>query len=210
MFEQVLPDHTKERLALLAEREILPEQTYLAGGTAIALWLGHRISYDLDFFALQEFDVEKLTKNLKAIKDFKLSKSDWQTVMGSFPEVKFSCFYYQYPLVDQPTDFEGIKIAGPKDLLASKIAAVSSRGTKRDFVDIYYILKNDPSVSLSEALKLYDQRFQKLASNKLHIVKSLDYFADADADNDPKMLTDDYSWEKIKEFFRQETKKIAM
>lgn len=209
MFEQVLPGNTQKYLALLAEKNILPSKTYLAGGTAIALQLGHRISYDLDFFSCEEFKTEKVLEELKRIEGFKLDRTDWGTILGNFPNCKFSLFYYQYPLIEETKDYLGIKIAGLKDLAASKIGAISSRGTKRDFVDIYYILKNAKVGNLQDFLVYYDSRFKNLASQKIHILKSLQYFTDADQEEDPKMLVSDYSWEKVKQFLIFEVEKLV-
>lgn len=207
MFDQVLPGDTKKYLAVLAEKNILPDKTYLAGGTAIALQLGHRVSYDLDFFTSQEFETPQVLKSLKNI-EFKLDRTDWGTILGNFPTVKFSLFYYQYPLIENAIDYQNIKIAGLKDLVASKIGAISSRGTKRDFVDVYYIFKDGKAGNFNDFLKYYDQRFKNLASQKFHIIKSLTYFDDADKEEDPKMLIADYSWEEIKKTLKDEIKKL--
>lgn len=208
MFEQSLFGDTKKYLAILVKEDILPEGTYLAGGTAIALQLGHRISYDLDFFTGENFEMEKILEKLSALENFKIDRTDWGTILGSFPNVKFSLFYYKYPLIENTIDFAGIKIASLQDLAASKIGAISSRGTKRDFVDIYYIIKNGNAGALREILDYYGQRFQNLASQKFHIIKSLTYFADADKEEDPKMLIADYSWEKVKESLTDEVRKL--
>ena len=208
MFIKVLPGKTKSYLALLKEKKILPKDTYLAGGTAVALQLDHRISYDLDFFTPIKFKSEEVLEDLKKIKDFQLERTDWQTILGSFPDCKFSLFYYQYPLIEPPKDFNGIKVADLKDLVASKIGAISSRGTKRDFIDLFYILKKGKVGNLQECLRFYDLRFKNLASQKFYILKSLTYFEDADQDRDPKMLVNNYSWPEVKKYLIEETQKI--
>ena len=71
-----------------------------------------------------------------------------------------------------------------------------------------HILQNGQVGNLPDFLTYYDQRFKNLASQKVHILKSLEYFADADKDEDPKMLTDDYSWEEVKRVLRKEIKKL--
>ena len=207
MFEQALPQNTKKYLAILDEKKVLPPKTYLSGGTAIALQLGHRISFDLDFFCQDEFDINRVLNNLGKIKDFQLDRTDWGTILGRFTNCKFSLFYYQYPLLKKPLKFKGIEISSLEDLAASKINAISSRGTKRDFVDIYYILKMANIGDLTECLNLYQKRFKNLASQRAHILKSLIYFEDAERDNDPEILLDGYSWQKIKNFIELETKK---
>jgi len=84
-----------------------------------------------------------------------------------------------------------------------KIAAISERGTKRDFIDLYFILQK---ITLAEAFNFYDRKYQKLSSNLVHIKKSLVYFDDAENDPMPKMIIS-VSWEKVKFFFEGEIKK---
>ena len=218
MHSQVLTERTKNTLALLVASKILPVRAYLAGGTAIALHLGHRISLDLDFFTPQQFQTEEVLESLKKIQKFKLSKTDWGTILGDFPSVKFSLFYYQYPLIEKTVNYQGIAVAGLKDLITSKIGAISSRGTKRDFIDLYYILKENSARShllksgrvnsLEDCLAYYNQRFQNLAGQKVHILKSLTYFEDANKEEDPNMLVSDYSWGEVKKFLISEVEKL--
>jgi len=209
MFDEVLLGNTKKYLALLAEKNILPSKAYLAGGTAIALQLGHRISYDLDFFTPSKFQLEEILHKLKIFTEFKLDRTAWGTILGDFPNCKFSLFYYKYPLIESPSDYSGIKIAGLKDLAAGKIGAISSRGTKRDFIDIYYILQSSEVDNLQQCLGFYQKRFRNLSALKFHILKSLTYFEDADKEKDPKMLVKDYSWKEIKKFLSTEVEKLV-
>ncbi len=122
--------------------------------------------------------------------------------------MKFSLFYYQYPLIEETIDYQGIAVASLKDLVTSKIGAISSRGTKRDFIDLYYLLQSGKVGNLQDFLEYYDERFKNLASQKVHILKSLNYFTDADREEDPKMLTPDYSWEKVKNTLQEEVEKL--
>lgn len=87
-----------------------------------------------------------------------------------------------------------------------KIAAISDRGTKRDFIDLYFIIKMEKVLSLDEILRLYDKKFGLLKQNKIHILKSLCYFDDAEQEPMPKMLKD-VSWKEVKKFFEEEIKK---
>jgi len=209
MFDEVLFGNTKKYLALLAEKEILPNQAYLAGGTAIALQLGHRISYDLDFFTPSQFQLEEILYKLKTLKEFKLDRTAWGTILGSFSDCKFSIFYYPYPLVEKPSRYLGLNVARAKDLAASKIGAISSRGTKRDFIDLYYLLQSGKVGNLEKCLTFYEKRFGNLSAMRFHILKSLTYFEDADQEKDPKMLVKDYSWREIKKYFSAEVKKLV-
>lgn len=204
MFEKVLFGKTKSILALLGKSSLL-HNAYLAGGTACALHLGHRISYDLDFFTPKRFRASLLTKKIKEIGRFELDRTAWGTILGRFGEIRFSLFYYSYPLLFAPEDFEGVKVADLRDLAAMKIAAIAERGTKRDFIDLYAICQK---ISLKAAVFFYDQKYRELASNLVHIIKSLAYFEDAEKDVMPKMLIS-FSWREVKKFFINEQKKLA-
>jgi len=111
-------------------------------------------------------------------------------------------------LLFKKMNFSGINIADPRDIAAMKIAALSDRGTKRDFVDLYFIFAEEKIITLPETLKLYDKKFKTLRQNKIHIIKSLSYFEDAEKDEMPKMIKP-VNWKKVKEYFITEQKKIA-
>ncbi|MBU4480845.1 nucleotidyl transferase AbiEii/AbiGii toxin family protein, partial [Patescibacteria group bacterium] len=169
------------------------KNAYLAGGTALALQLGHRVSYDLDFFTNKKFKAQIFLNKISQFKSYKHERLDWGTILGKLGDVKFSLFYYSYPLLEKPFNYEGIGIAGTKDIAAMKLAAISERGAKRDFIDLYFILQ---TLSLIEVFNLYDKKYKKLSSNLIHIRKSLTYFADADKDNMPDMIKR-VSWKEI-------------
>ncbi|MCG2713047.1 MAG: nucleotidyl transferase AbiEii/AbiGii toxin family protein [Candidatus Omnitrophica bacterium] len=206
MFEQVLPGNTKAILALLEKSEIV-QKAYLAGGTALALQLGHRISYDLDFFTTDEFDENNLLPKLKEISKFELERTAWRTVLGNFEGVRFSIFYYEYPLLHSTRKFGKVNILDIRDIAAMKIAAIASRGVKRDFIDFYFICQE--GISLDEAIRLYDKKYKNLATTSVHIMKSLVYFEDAEKDPMPNMLKP-CKWEEVKRFFEREVKKITI
>ena len=204
MFEQAISKQTSKNLELLGKSEILSD-AYLAGGTALALQIGHRVSYDLDFFKEKKFKAQVFLKKISQIKDYQHERIGWQTILGKLGDVKFSLFYYQYPLLEKPVKFKDINIAGIVDISAMKIAAISERGMKRDFVDLYFILQK---IQLDNVLEFYERKYKKLASNLVHIKKSLVYFIDAEDEDMPKMLRQ-VSWKEVKKFFEQEIKKIS-
>lgn len=207
MFEEVLSRNAKEALAILGKSGILGD-AYLAGGTALALRLGHRVSADLDFFSIKEFEEQTLVKQLSSLPiDFELEKLAWGTILGYVKKTKFSIFFYDYDWLGQPDKFSGIKIAGIEDIAPMKLLAISDRGTKRDFVDLYFILALEKLYSLKEVLGLYDKKFKVLRQNKIHIIKSLTYFREADEMPMPRMLKE-VSWPKVKNFFELETKHL--
>jgi len=182
------------------------DNAYLAGGTACALQIGHRISVDLDFFIPREFNAKELTRSLKKIGKFELDRQSWGTILGDFEKVKFSIFVYKYPALFPFKSLYGINILDLRDIAAMKIDAISTRGIKRDFIDLYFICQK--GISLNEILSLYDRKYGSLASNLVHIQKSLVYFVDAEASTIPKMLKK-AAWEKVKRYFEGEVKRLA-
>jgi hypothetical protein len=209
MFQEVLSKNAKESLAVLGKSGLM-KSAYLAGGTALAIQIGHRRSSDFDFFTKKEFDERIfLQKMVKTFSDFELERKDWRTVLGYIGKTRFSYFFYQYPLIFKTKKFLGIDLADPRDIAAMKIAAMADRGTKRDFIDLYFILAIDKITTLSAVLKLYDRKFKKFRQNKIHILKSLSYFEDADKEEMPKMIKL-VDWKIVKEFFIAEQKKVAI
>ena len=135
MFEETLVKGAKDTLAILAPSGIL-QDTYLAGGTAAALQLGHRISVDLNFFTTREFVPKVFSSELSKLGSFDEEQADKGTVLGEFNEIKLSLFIYKYPLIFPPLKYLSLSIADIRDIAAMKIDAIATRGAKRDFQDI--------------------------------------------------------------------------
>lgn len=172
----------------------ITKQFYLAGGTALALYLGHRESIDLDWFSDQSFSNDDLKKELSTQGFFELDREDKDTILGILDRVRISFFRYNYGLINPPVDFEGTKIASEQDIAAMKIDAISSRGSKKDFVDIYFLLQK---YSLGELINFFERKYGGIKFNRLHILKSLVYFDDAEKQPEPIMLKE-FDWRKAK------------
>lgn len=205
MFEEAISKQTAKNLEILGKSKIL-KNAYLAGGTALALQMGHRISYDLDFFTDKKFKAQIFLKKISQIKSYHHERIEWGTILGKLGDVKFSLFCYDYPLLKKLIQFKNIKVASIRDIAAMKIAAVSERGTKRDFIDLYFILQK---FTLPEILDFYNHKYKKLSSNLIHIKKSLVYFTDAEEEEMPKMLKQ-ISWKEVKKFFEKEIKSLSI
>lgn len=205
MFTKTLLPDTIRAIKLISNNESV-KHAYLAGGTALALQIGHRVSVDLDFFTLNEFDEKKLSSEFSNLKYFKEDGTSWRTVWGKIGETKFSLFYYKYKLLDKTSEFEAIQLASLKDIAAMKIHAIESRGTKRDFVDLYFLSK---TFSLDDMLNFYNQKYLDLDEKMYHIIRSLDYFNDAEIDPMPNMLIET-SWTQVKKYFQDESKRLAI
>lgn len=203
MFEDALIKGAKANLALLGKSGLLKD-AYLAGGTALALQLGHRISVDFDFFTSKDFVPKAISAKVAKLGAFKEEQADKGTILGVFNRIKFSLFIYKYPLISSPSKYLSLKIADIRDIAAMKIDAIATRGIKRDFVDMYFICKS--GLKLDDILSFYNKKYGKLASNLIHIQKSLVYFNDADLGDMPRMLVS-CKWEEVKRFFEREVRK---
>ncbi len=206
MFKETLVRGANGILAALGRSDILRD-AYLAGGTAAALQLGHRVSVDFDFFTAKEFNPKVFSANLSKLGSFTDYQVDKGTVLGTFKGVKFSLFNYKYPLIFPSLNYLALRIADIRDIAAMKIDAIASRGAKRDFVDLYFIC--EAGYVLSDILKFYYKKYGKAAANNIiHIQKSLVFFNDAEPEKMPKMLKA-AEWEEIKRYFEREVKKLA-
>jgi hypothetical protein len=199
MFENTLSSNSLKFIKKM-QSDSLPAGSYLGGGTAIALQIGHRRSMDLDFFTPTPFNENQWQQKLENEIGFSLIQKDWQTLVGSVKDVKFSLFYYKHALIDKTKDFYNIKLASLEDLSAMKLDTVISRGTMRDLIDIYFLAQR---FSLSKMYEFYNRKFGNFEDRELMIKKALIYFEDAEKDETPDMLIP-FDWNELKAFFKKE------
>lgn len=197
MHTESINNETKRVLEKIAREDFI-QNFYLAGGTALAVQLGHRESIDLDWFSDFDFKNIDIKHKLSQIGGFSLTSEEEGTVNGVLDSVKVSFFYYDYKQIFPLVNFVGIKIADERDIAAMKIDAISSRGSKKDFIDLYFLLKK---YSLEELVSFFEKKYSGIKYNRLHILKSLAYFEDAEDEPMPVMLVD-FDWEKAKEKIR--------
>jgi hypothetical protein len=205
MFAGTLSGPALDALAILGKSDIL-KSSYLAGGSALALQLGHRKSYDFDFFTPQALLAKDLAAQLAAIGKFSVTLLEPpHTLLGVFNEIKFSMFRYGYPLINPLKPFQNVELASVADIAAMKLTAISGRATKRDYVDLFVIAKRHP---VDHILRWYEKKFGDLGNNLSVIIKALGYFEDAETDEMPQMLTP-VSWDEVKAFFIAESLRLA-
>jgi len=195
---EVLPEATATLLGKIQPTD-LPEGTYLAGGTAIALWLGHRQSVDLDWFTPARFNEQAWLQKWEELFNFTLTTRDWQTLEGQAEGVKLAIYYYKYPIIGKLGEYNQAKVAGLEDLSAMKLDAVTSRGTKRDFIDLYFLARK---YGLNHLFQYYDLKYGAWEERQLLVKKALIYFEEADEDEMPQMLVPIH-WDQIKRYFIQ-------
>ena len=185
---------SKETSAVLNLLKDSVSEFYLAGGTALALELGHRISIDLDFFSVNDFSTQKIADRLKEKGHLEISSQDEDTLNGLLNGVKISFFKYPYQLLSPTKEYGGVALADERDIAAMKILAISHRGSKKDFVDLFVLLK---IYSLTDLLEFFNKKYKDYNYNTLHILKSLLYFTDADLDPEP-MYINAIAWSEVK------------
>lgn len=203
MYKEILGARTENSLERFAKTSLATD-FYLCGGTGLALHLGHRLSHDLDFFNAKEFKPGDAINLLAKAGDFSLKEKNQGTVHGIFCKTKISLLQYPYPLLFKPKAFLGIHIADPRDIGCMKLDAIASRGTKKDFIDLFFLLQE---ISLKELLRLFTKKYRKVDYNMMHVLRSITYFSDARHDPEPVMLKS-YSWKKVEQTLEQEVKKL--
>jgi hypothetical protein len=200
---KVIPASTETTLCSLRDAHLL-EHFYLAGGTALALQFGHRLSLDLDFFSPELFNEESLLQHLQTLAGFAVAAKAPYTLHVTVQETKVSFLGYAYPVLFPTHKFLDVAVADPRDIACMKVSAIASRGTKRDFIDLYVSAEH---YGLKEILRLFDQKYTRTHYSMIHILKSLTFFTDAEKDPMPHMLVT-LDWDKVKQFFLLEAPRL--
>lgn len=170
----------------------------------MAVELGHRKSIDFDWFSKEDFSNSEIKEILSGLGVFVLSGESDGTIHGILDEVKVSFLRYRYNLLFPLVSFENVHLADERDIAGMKIDAISSRGSKKDFIDLFFLLKK---YSLAELIEFFEKKYSEIKYNRLHILKSLAYFADAENDPMPIMV-EPLEWEKVKELIAQEARAL--
>lgn len=183
-------------LELLKKLQRLPvlEQTRLVGGTALALQLGHRKSIDLDFFGTVDCEAEYLRESIAGIASLTILKESPHIHIYIVDGIKVDIVNYKYPWLDDVVLEQGLRLASVSDIAAMKITAIIGRGTKKDFIDIAFLLHH---FSLEEILHFYAAKYND--SSVFMAMKSLAYFDDAETDPTPDMFVNQ-SWQQVKAY----------
>ena len=200
----------KNREKLLKELSFTAEiDLYLAGGTALGFHLGHRTSMDFDFYRKESFKEGEFTRifenNLQEW-NMKYIRNQQDTFQVRLDGIELSCFYYPYPLINDTLTAEGIVLASIEDIAAMKLIAIVQRGTYRDFVDMYYLLKE---MGLEKIINLTAKKYKTF--DPYSGLRALIYFEDADkgVTDDRKRIEvydKDLSWDKIKNYITDKVK----
>jgi nucleotidyltransferase AbiEii toxin of type IV toxin-antitoxin system len=187
---------------------LTPRGFYLAGGTALALHLGHRRSVDLDWFTGGPFEEPlRLVQRLReAGISFITEAVDSGTLHGTLSRVRVTLLEYGYPLLQPLHHWEEMncQLAALLDLATMKLSALAQRGARKDFVDLYALVQS--GLPLQQMLQAYRQRFG--VQDLSHVLYSLVFFDDAEREPMPKMFWR-IRWPAIKKAIRQWVHELA-
>ncbi len=202
MFYDILNKERKDILQLFSN---FKNDFYLAGGTALALQLGHRDSIDFDFFSEHDFSTANLFEKLKEagmrhkIKKVQDEKNTITVIIDG--SIKVSFFSYPYRLLNPVILEKYIRIASVEDIACMKLSAITSRSTEKDYVDLYFILQHH---KLSYLLALAEEKFPNLDASI--ILKSLIYFDDMETEPILFKNNKDVSFDIVKNFLQNTVK----
>ncbi len=172
----------------------------LVGGTALALQIGHRKSIDIDLFGTIKADNIAIIQKLKEIGKVIIIQNSKNINIYLVNNIKVDIVNYPYPWLKNEKVEDNILLADIKDIAAMKISAITGRGTKKDFIDLYFLLKR---YTLKEILDFYMQKYDD--ASMFMAIKSLAYFKDADENEQPEMIIQ-AEWNEVKRTIETELK----
>jgi hypothetical protein len=179
----------------------LPSDFYLADGTALALQLGHRISYDLDFLStsspLGMTERSRLAHQLQSIKPTTIKHEQDEQLYATVMGVEVSFIYQHHPLLSATLEAGDLQLASAVDIGLMKLSAIKDRGTRRDFVDLYCLRKVAPLKTLFELLP---KKFFDRPDFTVHLAYALQYFADAEQDTRERQMLQPVKWSDVKKY----------
>ncbi|MDZ4168057.1 MAG: nucleotidyl transferase AbiEii/AbiGii toxin family protein [Coriobacteriia bacterium] len=183
---EVIDAETASVLHILSE---IPSVSgfYLAGGTAAALQLGHRQSLDLDLFTERPWSTARVLGDLAARGSMVIDRQEEGTLVGEFDGVRVSLFWYEALLLAEPVDAGlGVPLASLLDIGCMKLIAISQRGSRKDFIDLYHLAA--AGVTVRDIVRALPVKYPGVRYNVVHLLRSLAYFDDAESEPEPVML----------------------
>jgi hypothetical protein len=194
LHQESVDAETLELLRSLQAKQYL-KGFYLVGGTALALYLGHRKSVDIDLFSNVSFDASSLLEELLQDYPYQLTLTASNTLKGSIENIKVDFLAHRYSLIREPVSFSDIEMLSMPDITAMKVNAVSTSGQRsKDFIDIYYLLDH---FDMADILTFYKTKYRQ--ENETFILKSLIYFDDVDLSDWPVLVKDlNLKWNSVK------------
>lgn len=197
----------KKRLALLPKLKFLKDAGfYLAGGTALALQIKHRRSVDFDFYIQGNFDSEKILIHFQENgHNVILIQEAENTLIAKVEGIEISLFTYPYKLLKEFVEADYLNLASIEDISAMKLVAIIQRGIRRDFVDLYFLIK---LLGLRKVFQLTEEKYPPF--NKYLALQAITYFEDAQKEPARRkiVLFQTVSWDEIKNFITAQAREF--
>jgi hypothetical protein len=200
---ETIESNTLELLNELMQKPYL-QKFILFGGTSLALQIGHRPAMDLHLYCNEDFNTNEIKEQL--INDFSSLHIDSERqniLISKINNIKVDFIRYKYNFDFPVIDKNNLRLANIKDIAPMKLDAISARGKKKDFFDLYFLLKK---FTLPELLELYQKKYKH--TSIFHVVKSISYFDDAEHNPDPIIFDKKITWEKVKLLIIKEIRKL--
>jgi hypothetical protein len=194
LYTQAVEAATLELLKSLQSKVYL-KGFYLAGGTALALYTGHRKSIDIDLFSNFDFDAAQMMEFIQQDYTLQLFYTAPGTLKGSIENINVDFIAHKYSYLNESLNIGGIGLLSEPDIIAMKLNAISVSGQRsKDFIDIYFALDK---YTMADMIKFYQTKYNQ--AGDMHVLKSLIYFDDVDLSDWPVLLSNpDLKWDKIK------------
>jgi predicted nucleotidyltransferase len=189
-------------LELLKKLQFEPlfHQLRLVGGTGLALQIGHRKSIDIVLFGKVETDDHQIAEVLNEIGQVRTINISHGIKIYSINDIKVDIVNYPYKWIQKPIPSNNLQLANIQDIAAMKLAAITNRGTKKDFIDLYFLLQQ---YSFKDIIGFYNKKYED--GSEFLLYKSILYFEDAEDEPMPTMIKN-VSWENVKCFIEEKTK----
>ncbi len=188
---------TVDNITLAVLKELMNEKSLedfvLVGGTALALQIGHRKSVDLDFFTLNTFNPDQLLADLSNHFTSILLQKSPLALICTIQGIKVDFIHFRYPFIRPLRHNEGLRLLSLEDIAPMKLDAISGRGSKKDFYDVYFLLEY---FTLEKMFELYLEKYPHQTT--FHVLRSLAYFEDAEKDPDPVVFDISHTWPLVK------------
>ncbi|HCX99933.1 MAG TPA: hypothetical protein DG754_07325 [Bacteroidales bacterium] len=191
---QTVDDSTLELLRSLQQKEYL-NGFFLVGGTALALYYGHRKSIDIDLSTNKAFDALWLLEQLQQDFTIQLHFTSTNTIKGSINNVKIDLIAHRYQYLEEPLLYGDYRILSEKDIIAMKLNAISVSGQRsKDFINLFFALERH---SIAEMISFYQEKYGQ--QGDMHVLKSLVFFDDVDLSDWPMLIkSPNLKWDEVK------------
>ena len=201
LFYSTIDPETLQLLKDLQKLKIFKD-FLLVGGTSLALQIGHRTSIDLNLFTSTGIDISSIPDEIEHLGKIRIINQASRILNLFINNIKVDFVSYQYDFLNPVVSKDGLRLASIPDIAAMKLAAITGRGSRKDFIELYFILQLYP---LAEIFKFYRSKFPD--GSEFLVYKSLTYFGDAEIEPIPKMIKP-VDWNEVKRKIISEVKAV--